>query len=800
MTRLASTATAAALVVVAGLSGTGAAAAPFSFLNLNLPGVPGGPAVQPPADPPPAQPPAEVVPVLPVKTPADARTHGLESLKIATQREGIPLLKGRRSAQVVRKYVKNVKEAIRLGKALFFDMQLGGDGVQACVSCHFHAGADPRTKNQISPGLLRVKGQPDGKIKGLHNAAADSDTGFQVHQPDQTVTPGDFPFVTAVEQANHTNDVMSSMGVKDGFFLAVHPGQPMDDTEPRRDSVFSSAGENTRRVEPRNTPTVINAILNYANFWDGRANFNFNGRNPFGHQDPTARVLRAQGGRIVQEKVQIPEGSVSSQFTGPPQSNNEMHPSRPAEGNGRTWMEIGHKMVGKDGGLFFKRETVPLAYQRVRRDDSVLGIYSKWPFPGLRVSYADMIKRAFKPQYWRFPGRKIVFDNAGVRVVRAAHPITRFGLFRVLSGDPAPDEKDAFTLMEANFSLLAGLAVGLYEATLVSDQTPFDRWMETGRFVPGFGQDELDGLNVFVGKGRCIACHRGSPRGDGTFTNASVYNIVQNPRDSRVNNLIEPMRMANVNNDQTDLAIYDNGYYNIGVTPTKDDLGRGNSDPNGKPLASSRQALMERVLEMNMGFRILGNDRIPAVDEEGNVVCTDTNGDGFCDPGDTIAKRFQRANVDGTFKTPNLRNVKYTGPFFHNGSIATVRDVVEFYNRGGNFCKTNRDNLDPDIQPLGLTGTEVSNLVKFLVNGLTDPRVGREKAPFDHPEYFVADDGTDDFKPEALTAKGKVAALRRIEAVGRRGRATELKPFLGLDPLRSTGSVQGLCDVNQGRI
>src|SRR3989304_8647759 len=41
---------------------------------------------------------------------------------------------------------------IRLGKALFWDMQVGSDG-QACASCHFHAGADNRTKNQLSPGL-----------------------------------------------------------------------------------------------------------------------------------------------------------------------------------------------------------------------------------------------------------------------------------------------------------------------------------------------------------------------------------------------------------------------------------------------------------------------------------------------------------------------------------------------------------------------------------------------------------------------------------------------------------------------
>ena len=49
--------------------------------------------------------------------------------------------------------VKDPAALIRLGKALFWDMQAGSDGVQACATCHFNAGADSRSKNQISPGL-----------------------------------------------------------------------------------------------------------------------------------------------------------------------------------------------------------------------------------------------------------------------------------------------------------------------------------------------------------------------------------------------------------------------------------------------------------------------------------------------------------------------------------------------------------------------------------------------------------------------------------------------------------------------
>src|SRR6059036_2636125 len=57
--------------------------------------------------------------------------------------------------------------AIRLGKALFWDTQLGGDGQTACATCHYHGGADNRTLNTIHPG-------PDGIFaSGGVNSAGD---------------------------------------------------------------------------------------------------------------------------------------------------------------------------------------------------------------------------------------------------------------------------------------------------------------------------------------------------------------------------------------------------------------------------------------------------------------------------------------------------------------------------------------------------------------------------------------------------------------------------------------------------
>ncbi len=68
------------------------------------------------------------------------------------------------------------------------------------------------------------------------------------------------------------------------------------------------------------------------------------------------------------------------------------------------------------------------------------------------------------------------------------------------------------------------------------------------------------------------------------------------------------------------------------------------------------------------------------------------------------------------FKTPTLRNIELTGPYMHNGSLRTLEDVVEFYNRGGDWHPKQQDHR---IRPLGLTPQEKLDLVSFL-ESLTD--------------------------------------------------------------------------------
>lgn len=76
----------------------------------------------------------------------------------------------------------------------------------------------------------------------------------------------------------------------------------------------------------------------------------------------------------------------------------------------------------------------------------------------------------------------------------------------------------------------------------------------------------------------------------------------------------------------------------------------------------------------------------------------------------------------GSFKTPTLRNVELSAPYMHDGSIATLRDVVVHYNNGG-VTETDdpvNDFLSGGIRPLALSDDQIDDLVAFM-EALTDP-------------------------------------------------------------------------------
>ncbi|QJW83906.1 c-type cytochrome [Ramlibacter terrae] len=127
-------------------------------------------------------------------------------------------------------------------------------------------------------------------------------------------------------------------------------------------------------------------------------------------------------------------------------------------------------------------------------------------------------------------------------------------------------------------------------------------------------------------------------------------------------------------------------------------------------LAGDTQALTP---EQYRGFKVFSD---PA---KGNCAACHSGGNftdnGFhnvglktADPGRFNIRKV--AAMKGAFKTPTLRDIELTAPYFHNGAAETLRDVVEYYNRGGE----DRSNVSPDIKPLNLSAQEKDELVAFL--------------------------------------------------------------------------------------
>ena len=84
----------------------------------------------------------------------------------------------------------------------------------------------------------------------------------------------------------------------------------------------------------------------------------------------------------------------------------------------------------------------------------------------------------------------------------------------------------------------------------------------------------------------------------------------------------------------------------------------------------------------------------------------------------------------GAFKTPSLRNLKLTAPYFHNGSVATIDEAVAAYSGSSIFM--NNPELASQMTDSDVGGAK-NDIVDFLTNAVTDCRVEMHRAPFDHP-------------------------------------------------------------------
>jgi cytochrome c peroxidase len=517
-------------------------------------------------------------------------------------------------------------------------VQVGSDGQTACATCHFHAGADHRLTNQIA-----------GPITSTAPVRANT-----------TLAIGDFPFHALSDPNNNASvvtrdrrEVAGSAGIVLQRFIGVSDSGANDVGADGTTGLFTFGGSKVRQVTSRNSPSVINAVFNVRNFWDGRAANVFNAATPFGAADARAAVLRNSGTGLTAQAVHIDRSSLASQTMEPPLNGVEM------SFDGRQWADLGRKMIA----------LAPLGRQRVAFDDSVFNPIVAPSGNGLRseFNYDSLIRLAFRPEYWN---SRAVVDASGRIIVE--------------SGDATSAAE--YSQMAYNFGLFFGLAVQEYESTLVSDDTPVDRFLSGDPSALNGVQQQ--GLNEFrAGGSQCTQCHQGPELTAAGITTAAAAN-------------------------QNDVRAL--GFFRTAVSAIDDDPGAAGLNAFGSPL-------------------------FPAAPPGG------------------------RAN--GAFKSPGLRNVELTGPYFHTGGAATLEQVLEFYARNGDF--PDGGNLSNGFGNIRLNAQERSQLVEFL-KALTDDRVRFERAPFDHPSICV---------PVGYAGSASAELFALVPAIGSGGHAAPLQTF-----------------------
>lgn len=636
--------------------------------------------------------------------------------------------------------------AIQLGKALFWDVNVGSDGM-ACASCHFHAGADARVKNQLSPGQFHAA-IPTTKTFQPTGSGSNGGSNY-------TLKRSDFPLHKLADPLNkdsavlfNSDDAVSSAGV----FLARFKGLSQTDGEhdkckPRTDSTFHLGNLNTRQVQARQAPSVINAGYNFRNFWDGRANNIFNGVSPFGLRDLNAGIwVLGQNGTVGKQPIRLENASLASQAVAPPVNSSEMSCEQ------RTLPDIARKLLTQR----------PLASQDIHPEDSVFTELRDVSGKGLNTSYEALVKAAFAPRYWSGSGD---------------------------FGHPADVGAAPYTQMEANFSLFFGLALQLYQQTLISDQTPFDTPRRVGfpQMPEGLKQNQRRGLKVFL-NAHCAECHKGP-----TFSSAAHPDIYT------LSDAFSSLRLVNRKTVNGAFAgkgvaqgLVDEGYFNTSVAPADNDPGVGGLDPFGNPLSFSAQYLQVLLAGKSMIDPVIVNScdldnsfaqdylKRDLIDDPGIVgSCGDRMVYAKIPKAEVLNAELGKVNqgralaaINGAFKVPSLRNIELTGPYMHNGSLLTLEQVVDFYFRGGNF--NNAHHFATLVFPQAISAAEKNDLVAFL-KSLTDERVRWERAPFDHPQLSVPHGHKNN--PDPQHPEQAQDAFLTIPAVGKNGRDAALGPI-----------------------
>ncbi len=192
-------------------------------------------------------------------------------------------------------------------------------------------------------------------------------------------------------------------------------------------------------------------------------------------------------------------------------------------------------------------------------------------------------------------------------------------------------------------------AIATYERTLVSFDSPFDRFNAGDKNA--IGESAARGWELFNTKARCNLCHA-------------------------------------LTDKQRDVTVFtDNDFHNIGIG-----------------------ILRHRVVPLaQQAERDLAEGNLQAIDQA--AVESEISALGRF----LITKKQKDI---ASFKTPDIRNILITAPYFHDGSQQTLWDAMDHYNKGDGL---NNPWLDEDIQPLALTEPEIDDLVAFLAS-LTSPQ------------------------------------------------------------------------------
>lgn len=299
------------------------------------------------------------------------------------------------------------------------------------------------------------------------------------------------------------DDRFASEGVVGRQFVAL-PGDPASAVDECTADVPAVFG-GFRQVTPRNTPTVFGAVYLAQVFWDGRASAVFDGVDPFGG---TANAGAAS--------VHVTQAALASQATAPVVNDVEMSCA------GRTLdgpAGVGAKLLGR----------APLAHQVVALDDGALGCLSRAPAPG--VTCGDAGACTYRELFTAAFGAALVGADA-----------------------------------DAHFARLWGQAIAAYEATLVPDDTPFDRWLTTDPLA--LTEHQRQGLHAFSSSG-CTKCHAGAELSDASASFAATHGAL--------------------NVDGGDRGFHDTGVRETTAT-SSEDLGRATLGPAGASYSASGAA------------------------------------------------------------------------------------------------------------------------------------------------------------------------------------------------------------------